>query len=132
MCIRDRYKSLSDQRRSSMRRRLTTRLFLSCVFAAICVSSPAFGQFSGKISVTESSGNPVVDNVFSTREQVFFTAGPTDSDCSIGALADGIYAFQVTDATGTTLLSTDDVSNRMFLAVSYTHLRAHETRHDLV
>jgi uncharacterized protein (DUF2141 family) len=98
-----------------MRRRLTTRLFLSCVFAAICVSSPAFGQFSGKISVTESSGNPVVDNVFSTREQVFFTVGPTDSDCSIGALADGIYAFQVTDATGSTLLSTDDVSNRMFL-----------------
>ena len=83
--------------------------------AVLGAAGPAFGQFSGAILVTTGTGNPVADNIFSTRDQVFFTAGPSDAGCSIGALPDGTYAFQVTDAAGSTLLSADGVANRMFV-----------------
>jgi serine-aspartate repeat-containing protein C/D/E len=100
-----------------MRRRST--LWFLPVFAITALlgagAGRAFGQFSGSILVTDGSGSPVADNIFATRDQVFFEAGPSDAGCLIGSLADGTYAFQVTDAAGTTLLSTDDVSNRMFL-----------------
>src|ERR1700687_1173289 len=106
-----RYKSLSDQRRSSMRRR-STPWFLP-VFAITALlgagAGRALGQFSGSILVTDGSGSPVAASIFATRDRVSFEAVPSDGGCLLGSLADGAYAFQVTDAAGTTLLSTDDV-----------------------
>ncbi|MGH9443399.1 MAG: MSCRAMM family protein [Thermoanaerobaculia bacterium] len=98
-----------------MRRTPAPWIALSIAFTALLGAGTAFGQFSGSFQVTDAAGNPAADNIFSTRDQVFFTAGPTDAACSIGALPDGVYAFQVTDASGTTVLSSDPVANRMFL-----------------
>lgn len=60
---------------------------------------------AGAIEVVDASGNTVSGNVFASRDQVFFTGGPFDAACSIGTLPDGSYAYQVTDASGETLLS---------------------------
>jgi hypothetical protein len=67
---------------------------------------------AGAIEVVDASGAPVAGNVFTSRDQVFFTGGPFDPNggpldaaCSIGALPDGTYLYQVTDASGETLLS---------------------------
>ncbi len=98
-----------------MRRRSAPWLFPTLALAAVLGAAPAFAQFFGNLAVTDPSGNPLADNIFNTRDQVFFTAGPADARCSIGALSDGVYAFQVTDAAGTTLLSSDGVANRMFI-----------------
>src|SRR5690242_11451410 len=111
-------KSLSNQGRSSMRRRSHIPFFpLLAIAAAAAILTPerASAQFFGSIAVTDASGNPVANNKFQTRDQVFFSAGPSDASCSIGSLAGGTYAFQVTDVGGTTLLSTDGVASRMFV-----------------
>ena len=60
---------------------------------------------TGIIAVVDASGAPVAGNVFPSRDQVYFTAGPLDSACAIGALPDGTYAYEVTDAPGKNLLS---------------------------
>ena len=88
-----------------MRRRSAPWLFPTFALAAVLGAAPAFAQFFGNLAVTDPSGNPLADNIFATRSQVFFTGGPADPSCSIGALPDGIYAFQVTDAAGTSFFS---------------------------
>jgi uncharacterized protein (DUF2141 family) len=60
---------------------------------------------AGAVEVVDASGAPVAGNVFTSRDQVFFTGGAFDAACSIGALPDGTYVYQVTDASGATLLS---------------------------
>jgi protocatechuate 3,4-dioxygenase beta subunit len=60
---------------------------------------------AGAIEVVDASGDPVAGNVFTSRDQVFFTGGAFDAACSIGSLPDGTYVYQVTDASGETLLS---------------------------
>jgi len=59
----------------------------------------------GAIEIVDASGTPVAGNVFTSRGDVYFTGGPFDAACSIGALPDGTYDYQVTDASGETLLS---------------------------
>ncbi len=60
---------------------------------------------TGAIVVVDVSGHTAPGNVFSSRDQVFLTGGPFDPGCTIGALPDGTYYDQVTDASGSTLLS---------------------------
>ncbi|HKD10936.1 MAG TPA: SdrD B-like domain-containing protein, partial [Thermoanaerobaculia bacterium] len=68
---------------------------------------------AGSIEAVASSG--VVLEVFPHREDVYLAVGPTSSPCPLAAyLPDGQYDFQVTDASGRTLLSTDPVSERTF------------------
>ncbi len=100
------------QRRSNL---TPLPLLVIVAMAALLIPGLAAGQFFGSIAVTDGAGNPVANNTFSTRDQVFFAAGPSDASCSIGSLADGTYAFQVTDVGGATLLSTDGIASRMFV-----------------
>jgi hypothetical protein len=74
--------------------------------------------FPGDVRVTGSAGSVPAGNVFASREDVALAAGPSDPECSIGALPDGDYAFQVTDAASTELLSTDPAQNRTFSIAS--------------
>jgi hypothetical protein len=68
---------------------------------------------AGSIEAVASSGAAV--EVFPHRDDVYLAVGPTSSACRFAAyLPDGQYDFQVTDASGKTLLSTDPVSDRAF------------------
>jgi hypothetical protein len=68
---------------------------------------------AGSIEAVTATG--AVIEVFPHRDDVYLAAGPTSSPCQFAAyLPDGQYVFQVTDASGKTLLSTDPVSERTF------------------
>jgi hypothetical protein len=56
-------------------------------------------------AIPDASGTAPAGNVFSSRDDVHLIGGPFDPACSIGALADGTWNYQVTDAAGKRLLS---------------------------
>ncbi|TQL66464.1 hypothetical protein FB381_0326 [Nocardioides albertanoniae] len=80
-------------------------------------SSPATAapllQLSGAIFTSDVSGAPVNLNHYAAKEDVYLNGGPgTNAPVDAAGLPAGIYAFQVTDPSGKTLLSTDPVACR--------------------
>jgi hypothetical protein len=74
--------------------------------AAAATTAP----ISGSIATFGASGP---QQVFAAKAGVFFAVGSTSTPCqSFAYLPDGTYVFQVTDRTGSTLLSTDPASER--------------------
>ncbi|MDR6414918.1 hypothetical protein [Pseudarthrobacter sulfonivorans] len=72
-------------------------------------------QLSGAIFTTDSSGVPVNLNIYPSKESVYLNGGPgINAPNDAAGLPAGTYSFQVTDPSGATLLSTDDVSCRQF------------------
>ena len=72
-------------------------------------------QLSGAIFTTDVTGVPVNLNIYSAKEDVYLNGGPgINAPDSAAGLPAGTYAFQVTDPSGKTLLSTDAVSCRQF------------------
>jgi hypothetical protein len=67
---------------------------------------------TGAIWTSDKDGYAVNGNLYTARTQVYLVGGPHKEGAA--GLEDGIYCFQVTDPAGKTLLSTDDISNRMF------------------
>ncbi len=70
---------------------------------------PVFGSIA-----TVFSGTPAApQQIFGRRQDVFLAGGPVTTPCRFAEyLPDGKYYFQVTDPSGTRLLSTDTVSER--------------------
>jgi rRNA maturation protein Nop10 len=71
--------------------------------------TPFFGAIG-----TVGAGSPALpQQVFGHRGDVFLAAGPATTPCRFtDYVPDGKYYFQVTDSSGTVLLSTDPVSER--------------------
>lgn len=87
------------------------RIALSAVGFILC-SVVSLAQLSGNLTTVNAGGSPV--DVFSSKADTFFTAGPTATPCAFTQfLNDGRYYFQVTDLTGTHLLSTDALTERI-------------------
>ena len=91
----------------------------ACVSAALLVASAhaATRALPGAIFTTDQSGNAVNSNAHYLSKcganGVYLDGGPgPNSPPTAASLPDGDYYFQVTDASGRTLLSTDPVSNR--------------------
>jgi serine-aspartate repeat-containing protein C/D/E len=75
-------------------------------------SLPALAQVPGAVTTTTESG--AAQTVFADKSDAFFTAGPTSTPCAATQFVnDGQYYFQVTDLSGTTLLSSDPASERI-------------------
>lgn len=75
-------------------------------------SAPSTGAapISGFIGTFGSAGP---QQIFSSKSAVFLAVGSASTPCQTFAfLPDGTYVFQVTDPSGTTLLSTDPASER--------------------
>jgi SdrD B-like protein len=71
----------------------------------------------GSIAPISADGSP--QQVFTRRSDVFLGAGPLQTPCQFAAFVpDGNYYFQVTDASGARLLSTDPVAERSVVVVS--------------
>jgi hypothetical protein len=89
------------------------RFVLSLAALSVSVNSPAFAQLSGAIYTTNQSGTVVNGNLYPAKNHVYLAGGPgPNAPCSAAGLPDGNYYFQVTDPSGSTLLSTDAVTNR--------------------
>jgi hypothetical protein len=92
--------------------RFCTGLFVLVLLAFITVIgvSSASANNQGSIQTTFNTGTTVNANKFPSKETVFLDGGPQNT--SANGFPDGIYYFQVTDPSGSTLLSTDDVTCR--------------------
>ena len=85
-----------------------TAIGLSLLFCSL----HAMAQVPGAVTTTSESGT--AQTVFTDKDDVFFTAGPTATPCAATQFVnDGQYYFQVTDLSGTTLLSTDTALERL-------------------
>jgi hypothetical protein len=75
--------------------------------------SSGSGPLTGAIYTTKGDGSLVNGNVYDSKEEVYLNGGPPpNAPCSAAGLPDGEYYFQVTDPSGTVLLSNDPIGER--------------------
>ena len=73
--------------------------------------TPALGQIPGRAFTTDDQGDPA--ELFGSAAGAWLAGGPRPgADCAAPGLPDGVYLFQVTDVSGSLLLSSDDVLQR--------------------
>lgn len=81
--------------------------------AAPASADPPTTPLSGAIFTTNASGVPVNLNIYTAKQDVYLNGGPgINAPDDAAGLPVGTYSFQVTDPSGKTLLSTDDVACR--------------------
>lgn len=98
---------------------------LLCMSTAAAIAAPV----TGAIFTTNASGSFVNANVYNYPEDVYLNGGPRpNAPCTAAGLPGGDYYFQVTDPSGSVLLSNDDVSNRE-VTVSNGVITAHSGSH---
>jgi hypothetical protein len=88
----------------------SAKTILICCFTILAISS-AFAQVNGAIFTTIADGTTVNGNIYDAKTDVYLNGGPQNQN-SAGLSPDGLYYFQVTDPSGVTLLSTDDIGCR--------------------
>ena len=89
---------------------MNIRRMLTFVIAVISVSAAsvtvfAQGGFFGAIYTTLGDGQTVNQNVYPNKPAVYLNGGPQNQNAH--DLPDGTYYFQVTNPSGSVLLSTD-------------------------
>ena len=88
---------------------------IACALAFVVLlfgSLPASAQIPGTLQTVDASG--AVQHTFTNRDDVFLAIGSASAPCQAADFfSDGVYYFEVTDATGH-LLSTDPVASRVF------------------
>jgi hypothetical protein len=96
---------------------------LAVILVTVVINSAVMAQVSGAVFTTncidvspptgQCQSTFVNGNVYDFIEDVFINGGPRpNTHCDAAGLPDGIYYFQVTDPSGSELLSTDDITNR--------------------
>jgi hypothetical protein len=92
------------------------RFFFTTVVAAVVVimNGTAFAQqVSGAIFTTDHNSSFVNGNVYDSMEDVYLNGGPRpNAPCTAAGLPAGEYVFQVTDPSGSQLLSSDPIEYR--------------------
>ena len=83
-------------------------LFLLSVFAIGVIGASqvmAQGGFFGAIYDTDQTSVPVNENIHDSKTDVYLNGGPQNNNAN--GLPVGVYYFQVTNPSGSVLLSTD-------------------------
>ena len=84
--------------------------------ALVCLALAADASaqpVTGAIFTTDSTGKIVNGNIYAAKQDVYLNGGPLPTaPCDAAGLPDGDYYFQVTDPSGKTLLSTDNINER--------------------
>jgi len=89
---------------------LATALFVSGCFVAGLASAAAI---SGALFTTDAAGTVNV-NQYPSKADVYLNGGPTNDNCAAAGLDDGVYVFQITNPSGTVILSSDPITAREF------------------
>ena len=90
---------------------LAVRILLTCCFAILAVAS-AFANVGGALYTTTVSGATVNGNIYVNKADVYVSGGPQNKN-DPGLVPDGFYYYQVTDPSGSVLLSTDPITCRV-------------------
>jgi hypothetical protein len=99
-----------------MQRRNYLLFFVATVIAllaALLNTAAMAQQVSGAIFTTDEYSTFVNANVYDFKEDVYLNGGPRpNAPCTAAGLPEGSYYFQVTDPSGSVLLSTDHIYYR--------------------
>jgi hypothetical protein len=88
------------------------RLFVSLI-AAASLAGAAAAQSSGSVYTSDRNGTVVNGNLYKKKGDVYLCGGPgPNAPCSAAGLPDGHYYFQVTNPSGSVLLSQDVIQSR--------------------
>lgn len=83
------------------------------LLTALLNTSAMAQQVSGAIFTTDASSTFVNGNVYDMKDDVYLNGGPRpNAPCTAAGLPDGDYYFQVTDPSGSQLLSLDGIGER--------------------
>ena len=93
--------------------RLRAAAFL---LSAVLAPSAFAAAISGAIFTSDTDGNVNV-NQYENKADVYLNGGPTNDNCDAAAIPDGTYVFQVTNPSGSVLLSSDTIEHRQFTVV---------------
>ncbi len=93
-------------------RRIKQILFMggTGLLCALALFDAAAAPISGAIYTTTASGTTVNGNIYEAKADVYLNGGPQNTN--FNGLPDGDYYFQVTDPSGSVLLSSDPISCR--------------------
>lgn len=83
------------------------------IFGTPLVSVGSAGGISGAIQTTGKDGTAVNQNAYAALEDVYLSGGPQNQKAA--GLPDGTYYFQVTNPSGSKLLSRDDAVCRQLM-----------------
>ena len=90
------------------------RALAAALLVSTCLAGPAFAAaIHGALFTTDAVGTVNV-NQYPSKADVYLNGGPTNDNCAAAGLDDGVYVFQITNPSGTVLLSSDDISLREF------------------
>jgi len=95
---------------------LAVRLCLLCAIAILAVTS-AFASVGGALYTTTVNGATVNGNIYTDKANVYISGGPQNKK-DPGLVPDGNYYFQVTDPSGSVLLSTDPITCRIVVVTN--------------
>ena len=86
----------------------------------VCVAIGAQAPMTGAVFTTNSTGTFVNGNVYDTSNDPYINGGPrpNSGNCTAAGLPNGDYYFQVTDPSGSELLSNDDLDSQRRFTVS--------------
>ena len=90
-------------------RHLAAAFLVSACLSGIVLAAP----ISGAIFTTDSAGNVNV-NQYDSKADVYLNGGPTNGNCDAAGVDDGVYVYQITNPSGTVLLSSDPIEQREF------------------
>ena len=98
---------------SSLLPRIVAASVVACAFLG---ATPAQAEaINGAIYTSTANGTTVNANLYDAKEDVYLNGGPANAPgCHGGDLDAGDYYWQVTDPSGATLLSSDEVEDRKF------------------
>jgi hypothetical protein len=86
--------------------------------------------FTGAIFSTNRDGSFVNGNVYDDDQDPYLNGGPrANAQCSATGLPDGDYFFQVTDPSGSVLLSADAIDPNRRITVTGGHIVAASSTH---
>lgn len=92
----------------------THRLSSLAFLVGACAASDT-SSVDNDIQTTTEDGTAVNENHYASKDDVFLDGGPGEhAPAHAAALPAGDYYFQVTDPSGKTVLSSDDISCRKF------------------
>lgn len=85
---------------------------IAALAACACIVTALFAADSegAAIFTSLSDGTTVNQNLYASKSDVYLNGGPQNQNAS--GLVNGFYYFQVTDPSGSVLLSTDSILNR--------------------
>ena len=87
----------------------------SLLLASALMAGPASAAaIHGALFTTDASANVNV-NQYPTKADVYLSGGPgPNAPCTAAGMDDGVYVYQITNPSGTVILSSDDISHREF------------------